>query len=59
MEYVCILVAIALMGGGIGVVMYPAFDPEFIGYNFLGFVPVLVGLWLADIALSKPAKEKK
>lgn len=41
-------VAAALIGVGIGLLISPAFWPEFAGPNLLGFIPVAAGLWLIN-----------
>lgn len=41
-------IAAILLGGGIGLLISPAFELRLAGFNLLGFVPVLVGVWLID-----------
>lgn len=53
MKYMRALIAVTLIGGGIGILVSPAFNSGFAGYNLLGFVAVSVGLWPANIVLRK------
>lgn len=54
MKYTLVTVIAAFsIGGGLGILIAPISRPELVGWNLLGFIPVLVGFWLASIALSK------
>lgn len=39
-------------GAGIGFLIIPAFRPELAGWNLLGFVPLAIGIYFTNKALS-------